>query len=75
MRGKLLKRLYVCYFPHLISIKHPVYSPIVHFHVLPVEKENSGGDVTDVEVSCVNWRFVYINDIDGRHVTEVMGGF
>lgn len=38
--------------------------PIVHFHVLSVEKENSGRDVTNVEVSCVDWRFIHINDID-----------
>lgn len=50
-------------------------SPIVHFHVLPVKEENGGRDVTNVEVSRVNWRFIYINDIDGRHITQVMGGF
>lgn len=50
-------------------------SPIVHFHVLPVKKEDGGRDVTNVEVSRVNWRFIYINDIDGRHVTQVMGSF
>lgn len=65
----------VCYFTHLIIIKNDFHSPIVHFHVLAVEKENSGRDVTNVEVSCVNWRFIYINDIDGRHITEVMGSF
>lgn len=54
---------------------NPFYSPIVHFHVLTVEKENSGRDVTNVEVSRVNRRFIYINDIDGRHITEVMGRF
>lgn len=51
------------------------HSPIVHFHVLSVEKKNCGRDVTNVEVSCVNRRFIYINDIDGRHITKVMGGF
>lgn len=49
--------------------------PIVHFHVLSVEKENSGRDVTNVEVSCVDWRFIHINDIDWGHIAEVMGGF
>ena len=51
------------------------HSPIVHFHVLSVEKKNCGRDVTNVKVSCVNRRFIYINDIDGRHITKVMGGF
>lgn len=52
-----------------------VHSPIIHFHVLSVEEENSGGDVTYVEVSCVDGSFIHINDVDGRHVTQVMGSF
>lgn len=43
--------------------------------MLSVEKENRGGDVTDVKVSCIDRSFVYINDIDGRHITQVMGSF
>lgn len=62
-------------FTHLIIIMNDFHSPIVHFHVLSVEKENSGRDVTNVEVSCVNWRFIYINNVDGGHITKVMGGF
>ena len=58
-------------YPHQ-SVEH---SPIIHFHVLSVEKENSGGDVTDVKVSCVDWSFIHINDVDGRHVAQVMGSF
>lgn len=49
--------------------------PIIDFHVLPVKKEDSGWDIADVKVSGVNWSFVYINDIDGRHVTQIVCGF
>lgn len=54
---------------HKLEIQHTnkltfVHSPIIYFHVLPIKKENSGGDVTDIEVSCVNWRFIHIDDID-----------
>lgn len=43
--------------------------------MLSIKKENSGGDVTDVEVSCVNGRFIHIDDVDGGHITQVMGSF
>lgn len=52
-----------------------IHSPIIHFHVLPIEKEDSGGDVADVKVSCVDGSFIHINDVDGRHVAQVMGRF
>lgn len=52
-----------------------IWGAIIHFHVLSVEKENSGGDVTDVKVSCVDRHFIHIHDVDGRHVTQVMGSF
>lgn len=52
-----------------------IWGAIIHFHVLSVEKEHRGGDVTDVKVSCVNGSFIHINDVDGRHVTQVMGSF
>lgn len=46
-----------------------IWGAIIHFHVLSVEKENSGGDVTDVKVSCVDRSFIGINNVDGSHVT------
>lgn len=52
-----------------------VWGAIIHFHVLPVEKENSGGDVADVKVSGVDGSFIHINDIDGRHVTQIVSSF
>lgn len=52
-----------------------IWGAIVHFHVLSVEKENSGGDVADVKVSRVDGSFIHIDDVDGRHVTQVMGSF
>ena len=52
-----------------------MHSPIIHFHVLAVEKENCGGDVTDVKVSGVDGSFIHVNDVNGRHVTEVVGSF
>lgn len=52
-----------------------VHSPVIHLHVLPVEKENGGRDVTNVKVSGVDWSLIDINNVDGRHVTQVMGRF
>jgi len=52
-----------------------VHSPVIHFHVLPVEKENNAGDVADVKVSCVDVRFIHVNDVDGCHVAQVVGSF
>lgn len=52
-----------------------LHSPIIHFHVLPIEEEDSGGDVTNVKVSCVDGSFVHINNVDGRHVAQAMGSF
>lgn len=43
--------------------------------MLAVEKENCGGDVTDVKVSGVDGSFIHVNDVNGRHVTEVVGSF
>lgn len=43
--------------------------------MLSVEEENSGGDVAYVEVSRVNGSFINIDDVNGRHVTQVVGRF
>lgn len=50
-----------------------IWRAIIHLHVLSVEKENNGGDVADVEVSCVDGRFIHVDDVDGRHVAQVVG--
>lgn len=49
--------------------------PIVHLHVLSIEEEHSGRDVTDVKVSGVNWSLVDVDDVDGRHVAQVVSSF
>lgn len=52
-----------------------IWGAIIHLHVLPVEEEDGGGDVADVKVSRVDRSFVHIDDVDRRHVAEVVGGF
>lgn len=52
-----------------------IWRAVIHFHVLPVEKENNAGDVADVKVSCVDVRFIHVNDVDGCHVAQVVGSF
>ena len=43
--------------------------------MLSVEEEDSGGDVADVKVSGVDWDFVHIHDVYGRHVAQVVSRF
>lgn len=43
--------------------------PIIYFHVLSIEKEDCGWNITDVKILSIHWHLAYIHQVNCSHFT------